>query len=338
MDASMFAPRQDLRGFRPSLVPSSRSFRGCLRARVLRRRSCSSTGPGMAPGAGTSSFSTISPPMASRRTRSVFARMAQAKGELSCIAAAFATMSRTLRRWRLPCPSAPFSSATRWAALSSRSSLRRHSSPAAFLLASIPPSGARSMYARLMRNQPLDVLRANATFSLLPFISDPDRARRLLFSAAMSRDDAVRYHRLLQDESMLGALDCLALERVAVSKVRSPVHVMGAADDAIVADHEIKATARAYGTEAVVFDNVAHDMMLDPNWRIVADSMIEKLDAQFGEAVQRVAQVGRSPSRLTPRQSELRPEKSRRPSDTLRIHRAGRNARNRAPRRARRLV
>jgi pimeloyl-ACP methyl ester carboxylesterase len=159
--------------------------------------------------------------------------------------------------------------------------LETHSAPAAFLLASIPPTGTRSMYARLVRNQPLDALRANATFSLLPFVSDPDRARRLLFSAAMSGDDVVRYHRQLQDESMLGAIDCLALERVAVKQVHSPVHVMGAADDAVVADHEIKATARAYGTEAVVFDNVAHDMMLDPNWRVVADSMIRKIDAQF---------------------------------------------------------
>ena len=162
--------------------------------------------------------------------------------------------------------------------------LETHLSPAAFLLASIPPDGARSMYARLMRNRPLDVLRANATLSLLPFISDPERAQRLLFSAAMSRDDVVRHHRLLEDESMLGALDCLALERVAANEVRSPIHVMGAADDAIVAGYEIEATARAYGVEALVFDDVAHDMMLDPNWRIVADSMIKKLDAQFGEA------------------------------------------------------
>jgi pimeloyl-ACP methyl ester carboxylesterase len=162
--------------------------------------------------------------------------------------------------------------------------LETQSFPGAFLLASIPPSGARSMYARLMRRQPLDVLRANATFSLWPFISDPDRAQRLLFSAGTPRNDAVRYHRLLQDESMLGALDCLALERVDVSRVRSPVHVIGAADDAIVANYEIKATARAYGTEAIVFDNIAHDMMLDPNWETVAESMMQKLDAQFGEA------------------------------------------------------
>jgi hypothetical protein len=163
-------------------------------------------------------------------------------------------------------------------------------SPAAFLLASIPPNGARSTYARLMRNRPLDVLRANATLSLLPFISDPDRAQRLLFSAAVSRDDVVRRHRLLQDESILSVLDCLALERVAVNRVRSPIHVIGAAADAIVTDYEIKATARAYGAQAMVFDHVAHDMMLDPNWRTVADSMIHKLDAQFGKRRSRLDQ------------------------------------------------
>ena len=83
---------------------------------------------------------------------------------------------------------------------------------------------------------------------------------------------------------MLGVFDCLALERVAANRVRSPIHVIGAANDAIVTDHEINATARAYGTEAVVFDHVAHDMMLDPNWRTVADSMMQKLDAQFAES------------------------------------------------------
>src|SRR3984957_19556926 len=120
--------------------------------------------------------------------------------------------------------------------------LETRSSPAAFLLASIPPSGARSMYARLVRNRPLDVLKANATLSLLPFISDPDRAQRLLLSAATLREEGVRFHRLVPDESMLGFVDCRALYRVAANKVRSPVHVIGAADDAIIANSEIRAT------------------------------------------------------------------------------------------------
>ena len=53
----------------------------------------------------------------------------------------------------------------------------------------------------------------------------------------------------MQDELILGFLDCLALDRVAANKVRSPVHVIGAADDAIMTACEIKATARAYGIE-----------------------------------------------------------------------------------------
>ncbi len=215
--------------------------------------------------------------------RSVFVLTARVKGELSCIAAVFGTMSRMSRLWRLPCQTRPILVGHSMGGFVVQKFLETHLSPAAFLLASIPPDGARSIYARLMRAQPLDVLRANATLSLLPFISDPDRAQRLLFSAVMSREDVVRYHRLLEDESMLGAIDCLALERVVLKEVRSPIHVMGAKDDAIVADYEIEATARAYGTEALIFDDVAHDMMLDPNWRGVADSMIKKLAAQFGE-------------------------------------------------------
>jgi len=70
---------------------------------------------------------------------------------------------------------------------------------------------------------------------------------------------------------------------VAANRVRSPIHVIGAAEDAIVTGYELKATARAYRTEAMVFDNVAHDMMLDPNWRVVADGIIRRLDEQFAE-------------------------------------------------------
>jgi alpha-beta hydrolase superfamily lysophospholipase len=97
----------------------------------------------------------------------------------------------------------------------------------------------------------------------------------------------------LQDESMLGFLDCLVLDRVAANKVRSPVHVIGGADDAIIANYEIKATARAYGVEALVFDNMAHDMMLDPNWRMVADAIIRTLDRQFGSAPETAPGGGR---------------------------------------------
>jgi hypothetical protein len=36
----------------------------------------------------------------------------------------------------------------------------------------------------------------------------------------------------------------------------------------------VEATARAYRTEAVVFPDVAHDMMLDVRWKRVADHIV----------------------------------------------------------------
>ena len=37
---------------------------------------------------------------------------------------------------------------------------------------------------------------------------------------------------------------------------------------------EAQATARAYGTDAVIFPDMAHDMMLEPAWQQVADKII----------------------------------------------------------------
>jgi hypothetical protein len=38
------------------------------------------------------------------------------------------------------------------------------------------------------------------------------------------------------------------------------------------------ATARAYGTTAVIFPDMAHDMMLESGWHAVADHMITWLE------------------------------------------------------------
>lgn len=38
-----------------------------------------------------------------------------------------------------------------------------------------------------------------------------------------------------------------------------------------------KGTARRYGTEAVVFPNMAHDMMLEKDWQSVADRILQFL-------------------------------------------------------------
>ena len=78
--------------------------------------------------------------------------------------------------------------------------LETQSSPAAFVMASVPPTGAWPMLLRLTEDRPLDVLKASATLSLFPIVSDPAKAHELLFSPSLPRETVVRYQRLLQEE------------------------------------------------------------------------------------------------------------------------------------------
>jgi hypothetical protein len=139
------------------------------------------------------------------------------------------------------------------------------------------------MFARLVRDRPLDVLIGNATLSLYPIVSDPAKAHELLFPSSMPKEKVVRYHSLLQDESLLSYLDCLAFDLIAPARVASPIAVYGASDDAVIKPKDVVTTARAYSVRPVFFENVAHDMMLDPRWRTVADAIIADLEARFPE-------------------------------------------------------
>jgi hypothetical protein len=139
------------------------------------------------------------------------------------------------------------------------------------------------MLRRLARDRPVDVIKAKLSLSFLPIIADAERARRMLFPPSMPVEEVCRYHRLLQDESVLGYLDCLVLDLVDAKRVSSPILVMGGGEDAMVTPEEVASTANTYGVEPTLFEHVAHDMMLDPAWRAVADKIICELETLFPE-------------------------------------------------------
>ncbi len=53
--------------------------------------------------------------------------------------------------------------------------------------------------------------------------------------------------------------------------------VLGTENDAIFEPHKIEATASDYNTTAVIFEGMAHDMMLEAGWEKVADQIISWL-------------------------------------------------------------
>ena len=159
--------------------------------------------------------------------------------------------------------------------------LKRHHAAGAILLASIRPSGVLRVTGRIARRHPVQFAKVNAQMRLGPLVSTPALARELFFSPGMPEGEVAGFQRRLQDESYRAFLDMLALDLVDTKRVhRGPLLVLGAEHDAIVTPRETCSIATTYGTEAEIFPNLAHDMMLEPGWQAVAERVQRWLTAQ----------------------------------------------------------
>jgi pimeloyl-ACP methyl ester carboxylesterase len=152
--------------------------------------------------------------------------------------------------------------------------LEKHPSPAGILLASLPPRGALATTLRIARRHPRIFARINLTWSMAPLVATPQLAREAFFSEDLGDEEVLQYWRNLQDESYRAFMDMLILNLPNPRKAGTPLLVMGGAQDAIFHPGEIEATARAYNTKAEIFDDMAHDMMLEPRWQAVAERML----------------------------------------------------------------
>ncbi len=155
--------------------------------------------------------------------------------------------------------------------------LETHPAPAAALLTAIPPSGLWPSTWLVFRRQPLAFLKALATLSLYPIVATPALVREAFFSKDMPETQVAAYHKRMQDESFRAYLDELGLNLVRTKRVQTPLLVIGAADDTVIPQSGVRATARAYGTQAVFFPGMAHDVMLEQGWQSVADRILEFL-------------------------------------------------------------
>ncbi len=155
--------------------------------------------------------------------------------------------------------------------------LETHTAPAAVLLTAIPPSGLWPTTWLVFHRHPLAFLKALATLRMYPIVATPALARDAFFSEDMPEEQVAVYQKLLQDESFRSYVDELGLNLVRPKRVGTPLLVIGAEDDAVIPQKGVHATARAYGTTAVIFQNMAHDLMLEEGWQAVADRILEFL-------------------------------------------------------------
>jgi pimeloyl-ACP methyl ester carboxylesterase len=157
--------------------------------------------------------------------------------------------------------------------------LESHEAPAAVLMASMPPQGYLGSNLRLLKRNPWHFARIALTGKSLACVNTPRLARDRFFSARTPDADVRKYAQRLTEESSRAGVDGL-LRLPRPRRVTTTLLVLGADDDGAVTRKEVRATARAYRTEADFFSDMGHDMMLEPGWAAVAERIHTWLAAQ----------------------------------------------------------
>lgn len=129
-----------------------------------------------------------------------------------------------------------------------------------------------------MWKQPWDVIKSFLSLSWLPLMGTPDKQRNLFFSASMPVEQVNIYSKQIHDESFLGIIQVFILSwpRIWPERITTtPILVLGGQDDKSIPLSQLKTIAQTYNTKAIVFPNMARDLMLEAGWQDVCDKMIE---------------------------------------------------------------
>ncbi|GGJ27249.1 alpha/beta hydrolase [Deinococcus roseus] len=157
--------------------------------------------------------------------------------------------------------------------------LQQHTLPAAVLLGTMPISGSLMTFLRGLKNDPALFLKVTFTFNLQHLVGTPERARTAFFSSTLPADKVNRYFGQMNRESFVAFLDTLFVQ-MDPRKMKTPLLVLGAENDFFFTPAQVQQTAKAYGTTAHIFPNMAHAMMLEDGWQQVADHILKWLDTQ----------------------------------------------------------
>jgi alpha-beta hydrolase superfamily lysophospholipase len=125
--------------------------------------------------------------------------------------------------------------------------------------------------------RPLTLVKVMSQLRLYPMVETPEAARWALFSKEMPKKQMLKYYKKLNDESFRMFIDLLGLNLAHPKKVKTPLLILGAQNDNAITPNQVHATARAYNVQAEIFPNMAHDMMLEANWKSVAERILDWL-------------------------------------------------------------
>jgi pimeloyl-ACP methyl ester carboxylesterase len=143
---------------------------------------------------------------------------------------------------------------------------------AVILLASAPPQGI-TLPERLLLL--LTHVREMFQINLFNQRKSLQFPVQLFFSKNLTVEEKDKFTKLLRPEShmVLRDLGKRFLPAPTWSSPQVPMLVLGAKKDAISSEKTVKSIGKVYKTQPIIFPDIGHDMMLDSEWRRVADVM-----------------------------------------------------------------
>jgi pimeloyl-ACP methyl ester carboxylesterase len=157
--------------------------------------------------------------------------------------------------------------------------LATHGAPAGVLMAPGTPQGMRRWIFRTILRHPWSVLRAYISGNPAGLFNTPALAREFIFSARTPDSIVTSCATRLEPESTRVGRE-IVNRLPDAGLVTAPMLVLGANDDGMRIDGDVSALARLYQTDAEIFPDMGHVMMLEPGWQAVAERIDGWLGAQ----------------------------------------------------------
>jgi pimeloyl-ACP methyl ester carboxylesterase len=154
--------------------------------------------------------------------------------------------------------------------------LEKNAAPAGILLAPSPAKGMFWSGLRLYFKNPFLFNRVFLKQDIQIIYGTPQLVKKNLFSAGGNDEKIAEYTKRLGKESFRACSEMI-YNLPKPKLVKTPLLVLGAENDIIVPPKEIEKTARAFNADYKIFPDTAHDLMLEHNWKSVADFMIHWL-------------------------------------------------------------
>lgn len=153
--------------------------------------------------------------------------------------------------------------------------MERNDVPAAVLLASAPPRGHLRTVLRCFRLNPWGSTKFSFTGRPADLYGETIAgARQMLFGRSAPDCLVEATTTQLQPESTRALLIDMTMSSVKKRRTTAPVYVLGAEQDMLYTDRDVRATAAFYGTRPTIIPDIGHSLTVEPAWPLVAESIV----------------------------------------------------------------